>query len=223
MHLYDSTIPSGNAYKATLLLSLLGIPHETTSLNILASPPETRQPSFLKINPNGRIPVLVLDDENGTTNAPTVLAESNAILFYLAETQDRLLPRTALGRAQVLQWMFFEQYSHEPYVAVYKYWTYWAPEQFEERGPKEVERVKEQGQVALDVMETHLRGEAGKHREWFVGDEMTIADIALYAYTQSAEMIGFQVGDHVKAWLARVKRQDGYVKIKSDPSGKCPL
>lgn len=220
MHLYESNIPSGNAYKITLLLSHLGISYKTTSLNILSSPPETRQPSFLAINPNGRIPVLVFDDNAGTPP----LAESNAIMFYLAETYNRYLPKTALGRAQVLQWMFFEQYSHEPYVAVYKFWTYWAPEQFVERGEKEVKRVKERGQAALDLMETHLSGEeGGKPREWFVGVEMTIADIALYAYTHSAELTGFRIGEHVKAWLVRVEAQKEHVRIKEDPTGKYPV
>ncbi|KAF2274307.1 glutathione S-transferase-like protein [Westerdykella ornata] len=219
MRLYESSIPSGNAYKVSLLLSHLNIPFETTSLDILATPPETRRPEFLKINRNGRIPVLVLDDPNTPP-----LAESNAIIFYLAETYGRFLPTTALGRAQVLQWLFFEQYSHEPYIAALKYWTYWAPEQFEERGEKEVKRIKERGQAALDVMEGHLKGEEGEApREWFVGNGMTIADIALYAYTQSAEMIGFTLGENVKAWLERVRNQEGHVRIRKDPLGKCPL
>jgi glutathione S-transferase len=119
--------------------------------------------------------------------------------------------------------MFFEQYSHEPYVAVFKFWTYWEPEQFQERGEMEAKRVKERGQAALDVMETHLSGEeGGTPREWFVGVEMTIADIALYAYTHSAESTGFRIGEHVKAWLARVTIQKGHVNIRSDPTGKYP-
>lgn len=219
MHLYESNIPSGNAYKITLLLSHLNVAYETTALDILATLPETRQPHFLAINPNGRIPVLVLDDTPGAS----ALAESNAILFYLAETYDSYLPKTALGRAQVLQWMFFEQYSHEPYVAVYKFWTYWAPEQFEERGEKEVKRVKERGQSALDVMETHLsEEEGGEPRKWFVGAGMTIADIALYAYTHTAELTGFRIGERVKAWMARVQAQKRHVYIRKDPTGKCP-
>jgi glutathione S-transferase len=219
MHLFESNIPSGNAYKIALLLSHLKIPYDTTSLDIVSIPPENRQPKFLAINPNGRIPVLVLDDNTGTPP----LAESNAILFYLAETRKRYLPNTALGRAQTLQWMFFEQYSHEPYVAVYKFWTYWAPEQFDERGEKEVKRVKDRGQAALDVMETHLGGEeGGKRREWFVGADMTIADIALYAYTHTAELTGFRIGENVRVWLARVEAQNGHVRIKEDPTGQYP-
>lgn len=108
MHLYDSTVPSGNAYKVQLLLTQLNIAYEQTSLDILATPSESRKPEFLAINPNGHVPALVLDD--GST-----LTESNAILFYLAEGTS-YLPDDKFKRAQVLQWMFFEQDSHKPYV-----------------------------------------------------------------------------------------------------------
>lgn len=208
MHLYDSTIPSGNAYKVQLLLSYLNLPYHSTSLDILASPPETKAPAFLNLNPNGRIPILVLDDD-------TVLAESNAILFFLAEG-TRYLPEGKFERAKVLQWLFFEQYSHEPYVAVWKYRKYWAPGGFEDISEREVSRLKERGQDAIDVMEKHL----GSGRDWFVGDSHSIADISLYAYTSAAEAIGFRVDENVRAWLERVEKQERWVRIKKDPTGK---
>ncbi|KAF2186785.1 glutathione S-transferase [Zopfia rhizophila CBS 207.26] len=208
MHLYTSTIPSGNAYKVELLLAHLKIQYETTSLNILSTPSETRKPEFLTINPNGRIPVLVLDDG-------TPLAESNAILFYLAE-ETPYLPSTKLGRAHVLQWLFFEQYSHEPYIAVWKFCTYWGG--FGSRSEDEIAKLKTRGQDALDIMEKHLEGKT------FLADEMfSIADIALYAYTSAAEAIGFSVGENVKKWLKRVEEREGHVRINKDPTGKCPL
>lgn len=209
MHLYDSNIPSGNVYKVNLVLAFLGLPYQTTELDILATPSETRKPEFLAMNPNGRVPVLRLDDADGT-----VLAESNAILFYLAEG-TKYLPNSKIGRARVLQWMFFEQYSHEPYVAVMKYCTYWGG--FAGRSPGEIEKLKARGQAAIDVMETHLEG-----KTFFVEETVTIADVALYAYTQSAEHLGYKVGPNVKAWLERVRGQEGYVQIKKDPLGKAP-
>lgn len=211
MHLYDSTIPSGNAYKVQLLLSHLDIPYHTTSLNVLATPSETRTPQFLILNPNGRIPTLVLDDG-------TALAESNAILFYLAEG-TRYLPEGRFELAKVLQWLFFEQYSHEPYVAVWKYRTYWAPEGFGDLSEREMSKMKDRGQDAIDVMENHL----SSGRDWFVGDSYSIADISLYAYTSAAEAIGFIVDRNVRAWLERVERQERWMRIKKDPTGKNPF
>jgi len=206
MRLYDSTIPSGNAYKVHLLLNLLGLQYETTELDILATPSETRRPSFLAINPNGRIPVLQLDDGS-------ILPESNAILYYLADG-TRFLPSARLQRAQVLQWMFFEQYSHEPYVAVLKFWTYWGG--LDNCRPEDIKRWKSRGQAALDVMESHLAG-----REFFVGG-FSIADIALFAYTHGSDAIGFRHGPALRAWLARVAAQPGHVRIKRDPTGNAP-
>jgi glutathione S-transferase len=208
MRLYDSSIPSGNAYKVHLLLNQLGLAYDTSELDILASTSETRRPEFLRKNPNGRIPLLELDDGR-------LLPESNAILFYLAEG-TRFLPDSRYGRAEALQWMFFEQYSHEPYVAVLKYWTYWGG--LDRADPRDVERWKARGQAALDVMAAHLEG-----RDFFVDGRYTIADIALYAYTQSAEAVGYRVAPSVRAWLERMPGQPGYVRIKRDPTGKCPF
>jgi glutathione S-transferase len=208
MRLYDSTIPSGNAYKVHLLLSQLGIKYDTTDLDILATPSETRRPEFLAKSPNGRIPLLELDDGK-------VLPESNAIIFYLAEG-TKFLPESRYGRAQVLQWMFFEQYSHEPYVAVMKFWKYWGG--LDRADARDVERWKTRGQAALDVMAARL----DKH-DFLVEDRYTVADIALYAYSQSAEAVGYKVAASVDAWLKRVAGQPAYVRIKRDPTGKCPL
>jgi glutathione S-transferase len=208
VRLYDSNIPSGNAYKVHLLLHNLGVAYETTDLDILATPSETRRPEFLQKNSNGRIPLLELDDGR-------FLPESNAILFYLAEG-TKFLPEDKYGRAEVLQWMFFEQYSHEPYVAVMKFWKYWGG--LDRCNPKDIERWKTRGQAALDVLAARL-----ERNDFLVEGRYTIADIALYAYTQSAEAVGYTVAPSVKAWLARVSGQPGYVRIKVDPTGKCPL
>jgi glutathione S-transferase len=204
VRLFESSIPSGNAYKVSLMLSHLGIAVPVTELDILADPPETRRPAFLAKNPNGRIPLLELDDGS-------YLPESNAMLYLLASGTP-YLPDDALGRARALGWMFFEQYSHEPYVAVLKFWTLWGG--LHKKRPDEIAVWKQRGQAALDVMEGHLeRGAA-----WFTGERYGIADIALFAYTQSAAEIGFAVGPRVSDWLDRVRAQPGYVPIKADPT-----
>lgn len=207
MHLYDSNIPSGNTYKVELLLAFLKIPYQTSTLDILTTPSETRSPEFLKLNPHGQIPVLVLDDG-------TPLRQSNAILVHLAEG-TKFLPTDKLTRTRIWEWLFFEQNSVEPQVAVWKYRTYWGG--FEDQSESDKERMKAKGQVAIDVMEQHLGD-----KEWFVGAGVTIADIALYVYVVSAEVTGFSIGENVKAWLKRVESEKGYVRIKRDPTGKNP-
>ena len=196
LKLYDY-LASGNAYKVRLLLHQLGIPFERIEMDIMKG--ETRTPAFLARNPNGRIPVLELEDG-------TCLAESNAILWYLSEW-TRFLPEDRLARAQVLQWMFFEQYSHEPYVAVLRFWTHagWLEEK-----KLLVPEKRERGVAALQVMETHLRG-----HDFFVAGRYTIADIALYAYTHVAGEGGFDLAGlpAVRAWLGRVRGQPGHVPI----------
>jgi glutathione S-transferase len=192
MRLYDF-LPSGNGYKVRLLLSQLGVPFTLVEKRIFSG--ETRTPEFLAINPNGRIPVLELDDGRR-------LAESDAILFYLAEG-TRFLPAERFARARVLQWMFFEQYSHEPYVAVARRIRHM-------EGKPVPPELMERGHQALAVMERHLAGGA-----FFVDDVYSIADIALYAYTHVAEEGGFALAGYpaVRAWLARVAAQPGYVPI----------
>jgi glutathione S-transferase len=201
---YESTIASGNAYKVRLLLAQLGIELPIVELDILAQPSQTRSPDFIAKNPNGRIPVLELEDG-------TFLPESNAILFYLAQGTP-FLANDGLVRAQTLQWLFFEQYSHEPYIAVLKFWTFWGG--LHHKRPDEIALWKLRGQAALEVMNMHLAT-----RAFFAGERYGIADIALYAYTHTAELAGFDLGPapHVARWLSRVRSQPKHVPIKSGP------
>jgi glutathione S-transferase len=201
MRLFDY-LDSGNGYKVRLLLAQLGLRYDWTEVDIDAG--KTRTPEFLKRNPNGRIPTLELDD--GTN-----LAESNAILWYLAEGTP-FVPTDKLGRAQVLQWMFFEQYSHEPYVATPRYIVKHLPADHPRRA--ELPDRLARGRAALAVMETHLEG-----RQFFVGKRYTIADIALYAYTHVAHEGGHDLAPypHVNAWLKRVATQRRHVLLTARP------
>jgi glutathione S-transferase len=196
LRLYDCLM-SGNGYKCRLVLAQLGIPYERIEVDILAG--ATRTPDFLVRNPNGRIPVLQLEDG-------THLAESNAICWWLADGTP-LLPDDKLGRAQVLQWMFFEQYSHEPNIATVRFWLHTAMTP-ERAAMLPVKRAA--GEAALGVMERHLRD-----RAFFVGERYSIADVALYAYTHVAGEGGFDLAPYpaVRAWLARVAAQPGHVPI----------
>jgi glutathione S-transferase len=196
LRLYDY-FDSGNGYKARLALAQLAIPYQLIAVDIDKG--ETRTPEFLAMNPNGRIPLLAL--ENGA-----YLAESNAILCYLAEG-TALMPGDALARAQILQWLFFEQYSHEPNIATARYWLrhgLLTPA----REPLFAQK-RLAGYAALAVMENHLAA-----RDFFVG-AYSIADIALYAYTHVAEQGEFDLArfPSVTAWLARVRAQPGHVPL----------
>ena len=199
--LYDY-LDSGNGYKIRLLLALLDRPYRWVELDIMTG--ATRMPAFLAKNPNGRIPTLQLEDG-------TCLAESNAILWYLAEG-TRFIPAELLGRAQVLQWMFFEQYSHEPYVATPRFIKKHLPADSPRRA--ELAMRLEQGRAALAVMEAHLAT-----RRYFVAERYTIADIALYAYTHVAHEAGFELAPypHLRAWLARVAAEPGHVLLTRRP------
>jgi glutathione S-transferase len=196
LKLYDY-LESGNGYKVRLLLHQLGRPFERIELDILDA--QTRTPEFLARNPNGRIPLLELEDGR-------CLAESNAIQFYLAEGTP-MLPRDPVERAQVLQWMFFEQYSHEPYIAVVRFWVHAAMTEGKEA---EIEARRARGYEALDVMERHLA-----ESDFFVGNAYSIADIALYAYTHVCHEGGFELAGQpaLRAWLARVQSQPGHIPI----------
>ena len=189
---------SGNCFKVKLILKQLNQPYEWIHVNILEK--ETRTAEFLAKNPNGRIPLLELD--NGV-----MLAESNAILHYLAEG-SAFLPDDRLARAQVLQWMFFEQYSHEPFIATARYIVRYLgrPAEHEER----LQQKMLPGYQALDVMEQHLNAHL-----FFVGGRYSIADIALYAYTHVAHEGGFDLANYVavRAWIDRVRAQPGYVEM----------
>jgi glutathione S-transferase len=197
LRLYDF-LESGNGFKVRLLLNQLGIACERVEVDILRG--GTRTPEFLRINPNGRIPVLVLEDG-------TCLAESNAILFHLAEGTE-LLPEARVARAQVLQWMFFEQYSHEPYIAVLRSWALFGTSR---ESAAAIPEKRERGEAALSVMDGHLR-----ERDFFVDDRYTIADIALFAYTHVAHEGGFDLDRHpaVMSWIDRVRERPGYISIR---------
>ena len=198
MRLHDN-LSSGNGYKARLLLAQLGLPFERVEYDIDRA--QTRTPEFLRMNPNGRVPVLELEDGR-------FLPESNAILFYLAEGTP-ILPDDRFGRAQVLSWMFFEQYSHEPNVATPRFWITHRVEMTEERRLS-LETKRKLGHDALGVMEKHL-----SENDFFAAGRYTIADIALYAYTHAADEAGFDLARYpaVAAWLARVAAQPGHVAI----------
>ena len=206
MYRLHDNMSSGNAYKVRLLLSQLGVPFERIDYDIDRA--ETRTPAFLEKNPNGRIPLLEL--------APgRFLAESNAILCYLAE-DTHFLPADRLQRAQVMQWLFFEQYNHEPNIATVRYWITHKVEMTEFR--RIALPVKRQdGFAALGVMERHLNG-----REWYFGTAYSIADNALYAYTHVAGEGGFDLAPFpaIRSWLTRVEAEPNYVKITDNEVGK---
>jgi glutathione S-transferase len=195
MLLYDSP-SSGNCYKVRLLLSQLGIPFER--LEVDTSTKEGRGPVLGDKNPALRVPVLELDDGRH-------LAESGAILWYLADGTD-LVPNDRYDRARVLQWMFFEQYDHEPYIAVIRHRTLLG--HLEDHADSEDRRTR--GYKALDAMEAHLDA-----RPYFVGDRHSIADIALYAYTHVADEGDFDLSGYpaVNAWIDRVAAQPGHITI----------
>ncbi len=199
--LHDN-LGSGNAYKVRLILSHLSKPFRRIEYDVTTG--ETRTPAFLGINPNGRIPTLVFEDGR-------VLVESNAILFYLA-TDTEYLPDDAFVRAQALQWMFFEQYSHESFIAVARYWRHFIWDEVS-ASPERMQTLNEKmekGRNALAVMDAHL-----KDNPFFVGSSYSVADIALYAYTHVADEGGFDLTPyrHIRDWLARVAEQPGHVSI----------
>src|SRR3954447_18335474 len=196
MLLYNSPV-SGNCYKVRLLLSQLGIPFETRDLDVVDR--SDRKEIIGELNPALRVPTLVLDDGRA-------LAESDAILFYLAEGTP-YLPEDRYERGQVLQWLFFEQYQHEPNIAVVRFWVGWSKEGVSE---EDVEAKRQAGYATLDAMERHLEA-----RQFFVAERFTIADIALYGYTHVAHEGGFEMDRYpaIGAWLARVAAQPGHVTI----------
>ena len=187
---------SGNCYKVRLALEQLNLPYVWHEVDMMNG--ATHTDAFRKLNPNGKVPVLQIDDT-------TCLAESDAILCYLAEGTP-LLPADRLARAQVLQWMFFEQYSHEPNVAVARFILQFLKRADDPRLPE-----KTAGSYrALDVMESHLAT-----RTFFVGERYTVADIALYAYTHVADEANLDLSRYpaIRAWLARVREQPRHVEM----------
>ena len=197
MLLYNSAV-SGNCYKVRLLLAHLGLEYETVELSVVDR--SNRKDVLGELNPGLRVPTLVLDDGRP-------LGESNAILWYLGDGTE-YVPEDAYERAQALQWMFFEQYSHEPNIAVARFWLAYSgtPERFREQLPARMQG----GYAALDAMEGHLEG-----RTFLVGERYSIADIALYAYTHVADEGDFDLAPYsaIRSWLERVASQPGHVPI----------
>jgi glutathione S-transferase len=191
---------SGNCFKAVLTASHLGIPLQTFDIDVLSG--FTRKPDFLQKNPNGRVPTLELEDG-------TFLPESNAIIWYLAENSS-LIPKDRVERAQMLQWMFFEQYSHEPYIAVARFWLKFVPPEKSKDRLHLLPEWHAKGNAALAVMEQHL-----STRNWFVANQYSLADIALYAYTHCAEDGGFELRNYpgIQAWLARIEATRGFIPM----------
>ncbi|MBO0749360.1 MAG: glutathione S-transferase family protein [Porphyrobacter sp.] len=196
---------SGNCYKIRLTAALLDLPLERQEYDILKG--ETRTPAFLaNVNANGRIPVLQI----GAGDSWRFLPESNAACWYLAEG-SKLMPADAFDRADMLRWMFFEQYNHEPNIATLRFWLAYVGEANltpQQRAQVPAKRIA--GEDALTLMEQHLTG-----RDWFVGDSCTLADVSLYAYTHVAEAGGFRLEDrrNLCAWLDRVAKLPGYVPM----------
>jgi glutathione S-transferase len=192
---------SGNCYKIRLTAAVLGVPIERRFYDIRKG--ETRTPAFLReVNANGRIPVLQVGER--------FLPESNAACWYLAEGSP-LIPGDRFSRADMLRWMFFEQYSHEPNVATLRWWLAFVGEtSLSESQRGQIASKRAGGEAALALMERHLAG-----RDWFVGDGATLADVALYAYTHVCEAGGFRLRDHpaICAWLDRVAALPGYVPM----------
>jgi glutathione S-transferase len=193
---------SGNCYKVRLLLEQLRAPYRWLEIDTRSG--LTRSREYLTKNPNGRVPLLELEPGH-------YLAESDAILFYLAEG-SAFWPQQRRARAAVLQWMFFEQYSHEPYIAVARFICAGLPADHARRS--ELPRLLERGVQALAVMEQHLA-----QRQFFVAEAYSIADIALYAYTHAAGDGGFELQRFpaIRAWLARVEQQANFVRMPSTP------
>ncbi len=197
--LYDDPI-SGNGYKVRLVLAQLDIPYNLVEVDILKG--ETRTPEFLSKNLNGRIPTVEFEDGR-------CLSESNAILYYFAQGTD-IWPADRFDQADALRWMNFEQYSHEPYIAVARFWHHLP----EPPDPKALAEKQKGGYAALDVMEKHLAA-----NDFFAAGRYTIADIALYAYTHVAAEGGFDLSRYtaVNGWLGRIRSQPGHVPMAPHP------
>ncbi|SMH50893.1 glutathione S-transferase family protein [Mesorhizobium australicum] len=195
---------SGNCYKPRLLLAMLGQPFEHVETS--SRDGTTRSPAFLAKNANGKVPLLELEDGR-------FLAESNAILLYLGEG-SRFVPFDPYERALVYQWLFFEQYSHEPLIAVRRSLVLY-PERAALATPERMASLLDGGHKALGVMEARLAVEP-----WLVGDEIGVADIALFAYTQHADIAGYDMARFpgVVRWLDRVKAAPGYVDLDWKPA-----
>ncbi len=192
---------SGNSYKVRLLLAQLAIPFKHTATEYDGGKELTRTDGFLKMNPEGKVPLVQFEDGR-------LLSQSNAILLYFSEGSP-LLPEDSYERALVHQWMFFEQNSHEGSIAV-RQAAYRYPHRAHQQIPEILDPLLESGNKALDVMEAQLN-----RTPFLIGDQYTVADIALYAYTHSADLGGFDIVGRkgIAAWLARVRDQPGHVGL----------
>jgi glutathione S-transferase len=190
---------SGNCHKVRMALDVLGLPYRWNEVDLMGG--ATRQPQFLAMNPNGKVPVLETADGR-------YLPESNAILWFLGEGTP-LVPDDRFERARALQWMFFEQYSHEPYIAVARFVRRFLEKPADDARMPELKR---RGDAALGVMDRHLQA-----NDWFAGDRLSIADLALFAYTHRAADGDFDLAPYpsVRAWLARVAAAPGVTEMPS--------
>ena len=195
---------SGNCYKPRLLLHLLGLPFRLIETD--SRDGSTRRPEYLALNPNGRVPLLVLPDGRK-------LSESNAMLLYLAEG-TKYLPADRYERALVNQWLFFEQYDHEPQIAVARSWITVYPERRGKATPEQLAGWQQKGNHALGVMEQRLAG-----NDWLVSSGYTVADIALYAYTHVADEGGYDLGRYpgISRWIERVAAEPRHVPLEWRP------
>jgi glutathione S-transferase len=200
MKLYDY-LPSGNGYKVRLLLAQLGVRFELIEKDILKG--ETRTPEFLaNISANGRIPVLQVGNR--------FIAESNAICFYIADGSP-LVPSDRVERADMLHWLFWEQYQHEPNIATLRFWMHWVGlDRLTDQQRSQIPLKRKLGNEALQLMDDHL-----KARPWFVGDAMSIADICLFAYTHVADEADFDLAlyPNVIEWMERIMTQPGHIAL----------
>jgi glutathione S-transferase len=201
--LYSQQV-SGNAYKPRLIMALLGIPFRIVDMNTYDG--STRKPDYMAKNPIGRVPLIEFEDGRR-------LAESNAMLLYFGEG-TKYIPADKFTRAKVYEWLFFEQYTHEPAVAV-RISISTAPERAHLRTPERLAQLLESGNFALGVMEARL-----SKADWLAGESYSIADMALYAYTHRAPLGGYDLSAHpgISAWLKRVASQPGHVPIEWRPA-----
>jgi len=198
LHEYSA---SGNCYKVRLTAAIVGIHLERREYDITKG--ETRTPQFLwEVNANGRIPVLQVDQR--------FIPESNAACYYIAEGST-LIPTDQFDHADMLRWMFWEQYNHEPNIATLRFWKDWVGhDNLSEAQKIQIPAKREAGEAALKLMDKHLEG-----RDWFVASHMTLADVCLFAYTQVAHEAGFELSQYprVGTWLERVKGQPHYIPM----------